>query len=265
MTCQHCSGELPPYALFCGECGRSVSAPSIVPPTVNRPTVPASAAPASAEAPVSIDSLAAVLSEVPSDVPAERPEELRSIPTPASPHSAPGQSENRGDCAQCGTTRAADDRFCAECGRPLPSDTAIIEPITVATAATDASVIEGTEQQRAKVDPVPGDVIRFVLQFSTGESYTVLGSGLVGRSPRPEPGEFVEHLVTVVDPGRSVSKTHVEFGHDAGDFWVSDRHSGNGTVIREPGAEARLCEPGRRYFVVRGTRIDLGEQFVVVS
>jgi hypothetical protein len=62
-----------------------------------------------------------------------------------------------------------------------------------------------------------------------------------------------------------MSKTHFEFGHDEGVFWFSDRHSGNGSVIREPGTAARLCEPGRRYPIARGTRIDIGEQFVVVS
>ena len=106
---------------------------------------------------------------------------------------------------------------------------------------------------------------RFVLQFSTGESYTVIGSGLIGRNPRAEPGEVVDHLVTIVDRGRSVSKTHLEFGQDAGVFHVSDRHSGNGTILREPGSEPRYAQPGRRYRVVRGTRVDLGEQFVVIS
>lgn len=106
---------------------------------------------------------------------------------------------------------------------------------------------------------------RFVLQFSTGESYTVIGSGLIGRNPRAEPGEVVDHLVTIVDRGRSVSKTHLEFGQDSGVFHVSDRHSGNGTILREPGSEPRYAQPGRRYRVVRGTRVDLGEQFVVIS
>ncbi|MBX9471143.1 FHA domain-containing protein [Microcella sp.] len=104
-----------------------------------------------------------------------------------------------------------------------------------------------------------------MLQFSTGESYTVIGSGLAGRNPRPEPGEVVDHVVTIVDPGRSVSKTHLEFGHNDGVFWISDRHSGNGTVIREPGAEPLPCVPGRRYPVERGTRVDLGDQYLLLS
>jgi predicted component of type VI protein secretion system len=113
------------------------------------------------------------------------------------------------------------------------------------------------------VSRVSGD--RFVLQFSTGESFTVHGGGLIGRNPQPEPGEFFEHLVRVLDTGKSVSKTHLEFGQEGGAFWVKDRFSGNGTIIREPEASPRRAEADRRYRVIRGTRIDIGEQFFVVS
>jgi predicted component of type VI protein secretion system len=104
-----------------------------------------------------------------------------------------------------------------------------------------------------------------VLQFSTGESFTVTGTGIVGRNPHPEPGEYFDHAVTIADPGKSVSKTHLEFGQDEGSFWVSDRFSGNGTVARDPGGEPRRCEPGRRYRIARGGRVDIGDQFFVVS
>lgn len=106
---------------------------------------------------------------------------------------------------------------------------------------------------------------RFVLQFSTGESVTVYGTGLIGRNPRPEPGEFFDQLVRVLDGGRSVSKTHLEFGQEGGVFWVKDRFSGNGTVVREPETEPRRCEADRRYRVIRGSRVEVGEQFFVVS
>jgi hypothetical protein len=72
-------------------------------------------------------------------------------------------------------------------------------------------------------------------------------------------------LVPIFDAGKSVSKTHLEFGQEAGRFWVSDRYSTNGSVIRQPDAEPRRCDAGRRYFIARGTRVDIGEQFFVVS
>lgn len=106
---------------------------------------------------------------------------------------------------------------------------------------------------------------RFVLQFSTGESFTVYGSGLIGRNPRSEPGEYFDQLVRVLDQSRSVSKVHLEFGQDAGRFWIMDRFSGNGTIVREPESDAVRCQPEKRFRIARGTRVDIGEQFFIVS
>jgi hypothetical protein len=106
---------------------------------------------------------------------------------------------------------------------------------------------------------------RFILQFSTGESVTVFGSGLLGRNPSPQPTEYFDQLVSISDPGKSVSKTHLEFGQEAGSFWVSDRFSGNGSAVREPETSPRRLVAGKRYRIVRGTRVDIGEQFFVVS
>ncbi|ROQ41273.1 FHA domain-containing protein [Frondihabitans sp. PhB188] len=105
----------------------------------------------------------------------------------------------------------------------------------------------------------------FVLQFSTGESFTVQGTGLVGRAPTPQPGEAIDLLVRIFDPGRSVSKTHLEFGQDDGALWISDRWSGNGTVVHMPTSEVRRVEPGKRVRVARGSRIEIGEQFFIVN
>jgi hypothetical protein len=106
---------------------------------------------------------------------------------------------------------------------------------------------------------------RFVLQFSTGEGTTVFGSGLIGRNPVVQPGESFDQIVTITDPGKSVSKTHLEFGQTDGTFWVSDRFSGNGTVVRQPDERPQRLHPGRRHPVARGSRIDIAEQFFIVS
>ncbi|MBX9718450.1 MAG: zinc ribbon domain-containing protein [Microbacteriaceae bacterium] len=278
MTCQHCGAALPPFALFCGECGRSVSASAVVPPVVERPIPPVTAPlPIAMPEPVSEPERGQeselVAAAVPEPEPAPRLAAADALPWPAdspSPIDSPASPAvaTLKPCAMCGTMPEAEDLYCAECGRPLPGDTRVIDPapapvsmpVPVFEPAPAAPDVEST-----RIVPRGTGGARFVLQFSTGESYTVLGSGLAGRNPHPEPGEYVDHLVTILDPGRSVSKTHFEFGQQAGEFWVSDRHSGNGTVLREPGAEPRPCEPGRRYPIVRGTRIDIGEQFVVVS
>ena len=223
-------------------------------------------------------------------------------PLPADPPTE--EPRGAGWCAQCGALMSASDIFCGECGfvRQVdrrPRDTEVLDPfpwgieanstgsrpvtpivaepvrgvVPVADAPDDAEapvsdepledILEDVDDTRIVAPGARGD--RFVLQFSTGESVSVTGSGLLGRNPVAEPGEYFDALVTVSDPGRSVSKTHLEFGQDGGAFWVSDRYSGNGTVIREPERVARRCDPGKRYRIARGTRVDIGEQFFVVS
>lgn len=355
MICQHCGAALPPIAMFCGECGRSVAARGPVVPPV---TLTSAAMPFSASEPLSITP---ATPPEPDEPPLAQPASIPTAPlapsvpslaavppvaaaptaSPASPvvppPSAPAPHDRvaaalrpaAGSCPRCGAPAEPGDVFCGTCGESLsaPHDATIASPSSAAQPASAPSTLAWSLSTSASVpsppaaaaspavaappvvDPAPAAApapaapqpavapapvaiappvaphestldpdtentrlvprgstgARFVLQFSTGESYTVIGSGIIGRNPAPEPGEAVDHIVTIVDPGRSVSKSHLEFGQDNGVFWVSDRHSGNGSVIREPGSEPRYCEPGRRYRVVRGTRIDIGEQFVIVS
>ena len=105
----------------------------------------------------------------------------------------------------------------------------------------------------------------FVLAFSTGETRTVFGTGLIGRKPLPQPGERFDHLVQIADRSLSVSKTHLEFGEHDGVLWIADRFSGNGTIVRRPDDGAVRCEPGRRYLVPRGSRVELAEQSFIVA
>ena len=218
-------------------------------------------------------------------------------PVPAA-HDATAAAER---CAQCGAPLSPADIFCPECGfvrqrssaRSRPGDTNILDPFPwglprpaepVVTHHHPAVGFEPEQPPRPSApEPAPrpfaenADISetrlvprgprgeRFVLQFSTGESVSVSGSGLIGRNPVAEPGEYFDALVAIVDPGRSVSKTHLEFGQDGTSFWVSDRYSGNGTVVREPDREPRRCEAGKRYRVARGARVEIGEQFFIVS
>jgi pSer/pThr/pTyr-binding forkhead associated (FHA) protein len=157
-------------------------------------------------------------------------------------------------CAYCGSELAEGALFCGQCGRPVGTDSGISVGETAEIDLDPTRIVPPTPS---------GD--RFVLQFSTGESVTVHGTGLIGRHPVAEPGEYFDHLVTIVDPSKSVSKTHLEFGQSSAAFWVSDRHSGNGTIINEPDSEPKRCDSGKRYRVARGTRVNIGEQFFVVS
>jgi len=241
VTCPYCATELPPGALFCGECGRSVSQGA----TGTQGAT----------------------------------EQLPSAATPALPSEPDPQPELGGEpesehCAQCGAVVAASDIFCGECGFVRQSgtpaatrarDTVALDPFPWGAAPMLETPTFGDDLDETRIVDRSAGGDRFVLQFSTGESVSVSGTGLVGRNPVAEPGEYFDSLVTIADPGKSVSKTHLEFGQTSGSFWVSDRFSGNGTVVREPGSPPRRCDAGKRYRIVRGTRIDIGEQFFVVS
>ena len=100
-----------------------------------------------------------------------------------------------------------------------------------------------------------------VARFSTGEVVTLHGTGLIGRNPTPQEGERFDALVRILDPARSVSKTHLEFVVDAGRLWIRDRFSGNGTILRHPNGTGSRCEGGRRYRVGEGDRVEIGEQY----
>lgn len=148
---------------------------------------------------------------------------------------------------------------------PLPGSTGPVLPPTGSASAPSSAedLDEDVEATRIVTKDTGRDP--FVLHCSTGERVEVHGTGLLGRLPRPQPGERFDDLVTVHDPGKSVSKTHLELGRDGDDLWVSDRFSGNGTVIRHIDGSIRRCEPGRRYRVERGARVDIGEQFFLVQ
>lgn len=145
----------------------------------------------------------------------------------------------------------------------------------MADAGPDAAAAIGSDAASdagADAGPAPGEPTaltstspRFVLAFSTGETRTVFGTGLIGRKPLPQPGEAFDHLVQIADRTLSVSKTHLEFGQHDGVLWVADRFSGNGTIVRRPDDGALRCEPGRRYLVPRGSRVELAEQSFTVS
>lgn len=245
MTCSYCASELPAGALFCGECGRSVTAKLTTTPLRSR----AVRQPAVTPVPPEPESIA------PETTPAARP----SAPVAHVPSAVPRRPVPEMPPAQPEPPKPAPTRPpVAPTPPPPPQDTAAIDPVPWAELEPMEIDLEATRIVRRSG-------ARFVLQFSTGESVSVAGTGLIGRNPIPEPGEFFDSIVVISDAGKSVSKTHLEFGQDAGTFWISDRFSGNGTTVREPEGAPRRCDAGKRYRIARGTRVDIGEQFFIVS
>ena len=277
MICAYCDTELPSGALFCGECGRAAAGTPVV-------SVGLAAAPPPAVEQRQTVGYQPFLDRHP-------------VPPLVIPRSDGAATVT---CEQCGAPLSEDDIFCGECGfvsrtsgedfgrsretavielRPppapfapsaltpvdLPPEAVPVLPPAPRPERSNAPFDDSADLEATRISRPGRAGERFVLQFSTGESFTVYGSGLIGRNPRSEPGEYFDQLVRVLDPSRSVSKVHLEFGQDAGRFWIMDRFSGNGTIVREPDSEPVRCQPEKRFRITRGTRVDVGEQFFIVS
>jgi hypothetical protein len=265
LLCPQCGTIVDDSDVFCGECGFVLKA-----------SIPGAARDTGAvdvvvpgETPWPFAQSPALAPESPAEWPAESsaaPEE-----PPAVPEAAPAASEDPAPPQPPVSESDSQPRKDPIVDNENNTETEVVAPASPrARTIPDpfpwgADIEDGEDVEATRIVSQNGTGERFVLQFSTGESVTVSGAGLIGRNPAAQPGEYVDQLVSIFDVGKSVSKTHLEFGQEGGRFWVSDRYSTNGSIVRQPEAEPRRCEPGRRYFVVRGTRIDVGEQFFVVS
>ncbi|UJP39879.1 RDD family protein [Cellulomonas palmilytica] len=119
--------------------------------------------------------------------------------------------------------------------------------------------------QQPSHPPAPARPRTFVLTLDTGEAMSVSGPGVIGRAPRPRDGERCDHVVTVDDPQRSLSRTHARFGIDARGLWVADAGSGNGTVVVLPSGQSVVVEPERPTPVPSGSTIRIGDRSVLVE
>jgi pSer/pThr/pTyr-binding forkhead associated (FHA) protein len=101
------------------------------------------------------------------------------------------------------------------------------------------------------VDPATAD-----LELSDGRVVTVTRSVLVGRNPG---GDDDSQLIRVDDPGRSVSKTHLQVGLDTAGVWVADRGSTNGTLVTLADGAQIVCGPGQRVRLPAGATVSFGD------
>ena len=104
-------------------------------------------------------------------------------------------------------------------------------------------------------------VPRVDVQMSDGRRLTLQGTVLVGRNPTAEGGA---HVVLVDDPGRSVSKTHLQVEVTSDGVWVTDRGSTNGTVVTLPDGGQVVCGAGQRVRLRAGSTVTLGEHALLL-
>ncbi|WP_130179093.1 FHA domain-containing protein [Cryobacterium sp. SO1] len=137
-------------------------------------------------------------------------------------------------------------------------------PVSVAplgAAPVSVAPVSAVHGNAAPAQTVTG----WQLRLADGQRMPVTGSLVFGRDPSPVTRR-PSTMVSVVDPARSVSKSHalVELSFDD-DLSVTDLHSTNGvSLIGADGSRVEL-EPGIRTPLPADTRLMLGEFAVEVT
>lgn len=98
------------------------------------------------------------------------------------------------------------------------------------------------------------------LRLDDGRDFQLDRTVLVGRNPAAHPGEQVEQLLAVADPGRSISKTHLHLLVDEGGIWVTDRNSTNGSSVTTPDGVRTPLQAGQPAYVAPGSIVSFGDR-----
>lgn len=154
----------------------------------------------------------------------------------------------------------------APAAHPAPTPV-LVEPLLVTSAGLDPE-LEMTRRSVPRPDPVPvaepaaEPATTAELALSDGRRVVVEGVALVGRNPA---AAVDVQIVRVIDPGRSVSKTHLQVAVTPTGVWVADRGSTNGTVVTLPDGAQVVCPVDQPIRLRPGATVAFGDySFVVV-
>jgi uncharacterized RDD family membrane protein YckC len=97
-----------------------------------------------------------------------------------------------------------------------------------------------------------------------GRRLTIDRLVLLGRNPRPQPGEEDAQLVKIADETRTVSKVHLAIGVDPAGLYVVDRGSTNGSTVTSPGGASKRCRPSEVVYVSEGSIVSMGDHWLEI-
>jgi pSer/pThr/pTyr-binding forkhead associated (FHA) protein len=90
------------------------------------------------------------------------------------------------------------------------------------------------------------------------------GAAVIGRNPAT-PAQWPDAtLIPVIDPEKSVSKTHAAFELDGEALWLHDLNSTNGVVLVDADGDVEV-QPGNRQAVPDDARVHLGNYTVTLE
>lgn len=129
------------------------------------------------------------------------------------------------------------------------------------------SAVAGPAAPPAPVAPVSEATAHgpWMLTLADGQRFQVGGSLVLGRDPSAVPARPHAALVPVVDPAKSVSKTHAVIDLEGAELSITDLHSTNGVLVTGQQGGARDLAAGERVVLQPGDRIELGSFVVSVE
>jgi hypothetical protein len=98
-----------------------------------------------------------------------------------------------------------------------------------------------------------------------GRRIAVEGLVLLGRNPQPRAGEEDAQLIKIADETRTVSKSHLAVGVDAGGVYVVDRGSTNGSTVSTTNGMSSRCRAGEMVRVGDGAIVSIGDHWLEIT
>jgi uncharacterized RDD family membrane protein YckC len=98
-----------------------------------------------------------------------------------------------------------------------------------------------------------------------GRRIAVEGLVLLGRNPQPRVGEEDAQLIKIADETRTVSKSHLAVGVDAGGIYIVDRGSTNGSTVSTTNGMSSRCRAGEMIRVGDGAIVSIGDHWLEIT
>lgn len=161
MICQNCGTENRPDVRFCRNCGHSlapappVSSPTLMPPAASPAPLPPAASPMPlppTASPMLLSPAASPSPMPPASSPVENPLKLSSTAVLPADWRAGLVEDAPPSCPHCGMTVKLGARFCAHCGKPLPSAPVDASPLPASNAPYPA--VQPSAAPREALTPV---------------------------------------------------------------------------------------------------------------
>jgi hypothetical protein len=123
----------------------------------------------------------------------------------------------------------------------------------------------GDFADQAAVGPGSPYVQDWSILLDDGRRIAVEALVLLGRNPQPKAGEEDAQMIKIADETRTVSKSHLAVGVDAGGIYVVDRGSTNGSTVSTTNGLSSRCRAGEMVRVGDGAIVSIGDHWLEIT